>query len=290
MACDELTRAQRLVLLALETFANYSDGTGARPGVALLAEKSGLKDRAVKAALVRGREIGLIEVRRGARKLGHADTYRLLPDHTSKCTGVHLEPISKCTATTFLSAPPCTPPFQAPLTTKKEPLRGCKDGNETFSAAGRSGASDPGFFEEPTREETMKHDHDQDGIPGGLIPLPTNRLPAVPDSPPAAPDNLPAEQSRSARGTRLPDGWMPPPEVVAQMRAECPHVDQKLEHRKFCDYWADQPGAKGRKVNWVGTYRNWIRKAAEDRQPQGRGRNGLSAVDEKALGWQGVGR
>ena len=32
----------------------------------------------------------------------------------------------------------------------------------------------------------------------------------------------------------------------------------------FRDYWTEQPGAKGRKVNWIGTWRNWCRKEAAD--------------------------
>jgi hypothetical protein len=68
----------------------------------------------------------------------------------------------------------------------------------------------------------------------------------------------------NARGTRLPDGWMPDPGVVAQMRSDHPQVDLKAEHAKFVDYWGDQPGAKGRKLDWTGTWRNWIRRAAEN--------------------------
>jgi hypothetical protein len=70
-----------------------------------------------------------------------------------------------------------------------------------------------------------------------------------------------------ARGKRLPDGWEPSADVIAQMRSDHPHVDLKAEHLKFVDYWHDQPGAKGRKVDWNGTWRNWIRRAAEQRTP-----------------------
>jgi hypothetical protein len=154
----------------------------------------------------------------------------------------------------------------------------------------------------------MKPDHNQVGIPGMLISLPTNRLPAtVETTATTTAPNKTAEETvtntalnktaekvssarpdRSTRGTRLPEHWLPPQEVINQMQTECPNVNQEIEYRKFCDYWHDQPGAKGRKVNWVGTYRNWIRKAAGD-YPRTR-RSGLSAVDEKALGWQGAGR
>lgn len=90
------------------------------------------------------------------------------------------------------------------------------------------------------------------------------------------------EREPSTRGTRLPAGWKPPPELVAQMRADHPHIDLDLELEKFSDYWQDQPGAKGRKVTWTGTYRNWIRREAQqlDRRTPARTNN-----DDKVNGW-----
>lgn len=60
LGAEALTLAQRVVLLALETFANYHDGRNARPGMDKLTQKCGLTDRAVEKALKRGRELGLI--------------------------------------------------------------------------------------------------------------------------------------------------------------------------------------------------------------------------------------
>ncbi|MBF6515562.1 hypothetical protein IU421_14915 [Nocardia cyriacigeorgica] len=69
------------------------------------------------------------------------------------------------------------------------------------------------------------------------------------------------------RGHRLPDNWKPSDDAIRQMREECPHLDLRAEHAKFVDYWNDQPGAKGRKVDWTGTWRNWMRRAGETRRP-----------------------
>lgn len=65
------------------------------------------------------------------------------------------------------------------------------------------------------------------------------------------------------KGHRIPDGWMPADELIQAMSKECPTVDQQAEHRQFIDHWKSQPGAKGVKVDWDATYRNWIRKAAK---------------------------
>lgn len=40
-------------------------------------------------------------------------------------------------------------------------------------------------------------------------------------------------------------------------------IDGRIEHEKFCDYFAGAPGVKGQKVDWPATWRNWMRTAAE---------------------------
>jgi hypothetical protein len=70
------------------------------------------------------------------------------------------------------------------------------------------------------------------------------------------------------RGSRLPDDWMPSRNDVEWARERHPAVDSRSETDKFRDHWASQPGAKGRKIDWHATWRNWIRKAAEFQRPQ----------------------
>jgi hypothetical protein len=80
----DLTAAQKLVLLALETFADYPAGTNAHPGVTLLAETCGLGMRVVEGALHSGRELELIErTGRANPKRGRAASYRLLSTRTA---------------------------------------------------------------------------------------------------------------------------------------------------------------------------------------------------------------
>jgi hypothetical protein len=90
--CPDLTLAERFVLLALETFADYPAGTNARPGVTALAEMCGLKTRAVEGALHHGRRLKLIDqTDRANPKLGLAATYRLLPLPISTRTTMQVE-------------------------------------------------------------------------------------------------------------------------------------------------------------------------------------------------------
>lgn len=78
LAQEDLTAAQKLVLLKLETYADWPEGTNARPGVAALAEGCSLKPRVVESALQRGRQLGLIEQTCRANPKRHlAAVYRL---------------------------------------------------------------------------------------------------------------------------------------------------------------------------------------------------------------------
>lgn len=103
---EELTPAQRLVLLALESFADWPDGTNARPGVARLAGICGMEVCAVKRALKRGRELGLIQqTARANPRRGLAATHRLVSQTDSTCTAVHLEQDFKVARDEFLGSP-----------------------------------------------------------------------------------------------------------------------------------------------------------------------------------------
>jgi hypothetical protein len=85
------------------------------------------------------------------------------------------------------------------------------------------------------------------------------------------------------RGTRLPDDWTPLPEVVAQMRADHPHIDLQAETAKFLDYWHAKTGRDATKRDWPATWRNWIRRTAEQ-QPRAPTINGhpLQGADLRA--------
>ncbi|ASR84995.1 RepA-like replication initiator [Mycobacterium phage Bunnies] len=123
-------------------------------------------------------------------------------------------------------------------------------------------------------------------VEGGVGGDPHN-LPAVAHSAPGAP------AAKAPRGSRLPDGWMPDDETIAAMRQQFPHVDLRAEHEKFTDYWRGVAGAKGRKADWTATWRNWIRRAAENAPRTSASApaasNGLGKPSQKALGWEKAG-
>lgn len=64
--------------------------------------------------------------------------------------------------------------------------------------------------------------------------------------------------SRSPTGSRLnietlPKDWR---DFCAKDR---PDLDPDAVFVRFVDYWKAQPGAKGRKLDWMATWRNWVR-------------------------------
>lgn len=69
-----------------------------------------------------------------------------------------------------------------------------------------------------------------------------------------------ATSPRKTRGSRLREGWIPAPDLIQQMQAECPGLDLEAEHKVFIDYWIAQPGQKGVKTDWAATWRNWMRR------------------------------
>ncbi|MFE3060661.1 hypothetical protein [Nocardia sp. NPDC059239] len=118
---------------------------------------------------------------------------------------------------------------------------------------------------------------------------PTRPYPTRPD--PSLKEREPRQRDSAAKGERLPEGWRPPDAVVAAMHSEHPNVDLRAEHQKFVDYWNGVPGAKGRKSDWPGTWRNWIRRAAENtpRAQAASPASGPSRADQKVQGYLDIG-
>lgn len=109
-------------------------------------------------------------------------------------------------------------------------------------------------------------DDDGHGVSNAGVTPSVTGLSHGPD--PTRPDTSPngdvvAPQKRR-RATRIPDDFSVTADMVEWARNNVPDVSGKLETEKFIDYWRAKPGASGVKADWVSTWRNWMRKAAED--------------------------
>jgi hypothetical protein len=70
---------------------------------------------------------------------------------------------------------------------------------------------------------------------------------------------------KKERATRLQDNWQPSDAMIQFCKTERPDLQWQFIADGFRDYWIAQAGAKGRKVDWEATWRNWIRN--QRRQP-----------------------
>ena len=74
------------------------------------------------------------------------------------------------------------------------------------------------------------------------------------------------------RATRLPGDFAVSRALAAWAAENVPGLDYATETMRFRDYWQSAAGAKARKTDWEATWRNWMRRAADDlaaRQPRG---------------------
>lgn len=62
-----------------------------------------------------------------------------------------------------------------------------------------------------------------------------------------------------SRGCRIPDDFTVTDAMKAWARENTPLVGQS-ETDAFIDYWRAESGAKATKLDWVGTWRNWMRR------------------------------
>lgn len=73
--------------------------------------------------------------------------------------------------------------------------------------------------------------------------------------------------ARSPVGSRLPSDF-PTDSEIDWCRQERPDLDVQFIREKFRDYWCGIPGAKGRKLDWPATWRNFVRSEMAPRRAQ----------------------
>lgn len=95
------------------------------------------------------------------------------------------------------------------------------------------------------------------------------------------------------RGTRMPEPFDITDEMRDWARTSTPLCGPR-DHEAFRDYWRGAPGAKGRKVDWFATWKNWMRREQERRETNGRSNNVVairpSTSDQRANGAKDAGR
>ena len=72
-------------------------------------------------------------------------------------------------------------------------------------------------------------------------------------------DQGPKDQSASPSGSRLPADWVMTDDMESFCKAERPDLNPSDVACRFADYWHGMAGAKGRKADWMATWRNWVR-------------------------------
>lgn len=87
-------------------------------------------------------------------------------------------------------------------------------------------------------------------------------------------DNNPPHPSGASpprkRGTRLPGGFRITQTLADWAQQNVPDVSTEAETERFRDYWRAKAGRDACKLDWDATWRNWMRRAAEQQAPRGR--------------------
>lgn len=88
---------------------------------------------------------------------------------------------------------------------------------------------------------------------------------------------------KSNRGSRLSPDWSPSESDIG-FASELGVQDIKIVADQFRDYWISKSGASATKVDWNATWRNWCRKASENK-PAPVEKNGRFIVKKDTREW-----
>ncbi|MGX9349195.1 hypothetical protein [Microbacterium sp. KNMS] len=68
------------------------------------------------------------------------------------------------------------------------------------------------------------------------------------------------EEGARKRATRIPEPFIVTGDMKAWARDNVPGLDYTASTQRFVDHWRAESGAKARKLDWVATWRNWLRR------------------------------
>ena len=80
-------------------------------------------------------------------------------------------------------------------------------------------------------------------------PLTTNQQPVV----------------KATKGSRLSADWVLPEDWESWARQERPDLNPQKVGEQFKDFWIAKAGAQGVKLDWLATWRNWVRNQRQER-------------------------
>lgn len=236
----------RLVLLAIADACHSNNGTGAWPSNPELRAKTNLSERAVQSALAELQRIGELKVGYNEGPKG-CNTYTILMTPADSAGGAESAPPQDQHPAE--SAPPQNP-HETPADSASTPAD-----------------SAPGTTKEPSGTTNSP--------PSGESAHARAK---------SATGRAKSNRNRT-RGTRIPDDFAQTitPEMVAWFRKNCPNVDGRDQTARFVDYWSDKTGKDATKRDWVGTWRNWMRRE-QDKINEKQARSGNRASSASASG------
>lgn len=100
--------------------------------------------------------------------------------------------------------------------------------------------------------------------PDGSVSVNPNK--SIPEPEPEPFEKEETNVSSKKKGSRLRDDWSLP-KAWGEWAVEqgLDELSIRREADRFADYWRSVPGQKGVKLDWLATWRNWIRKTLEER-------------------------
>lgn len=110
-----------------------------------------------------------------------------------------------------------------------------------------------------------------------LNPDPTRPDPTRPVEP-----NGSTRETPRTRGTRIPEPFIVNGEMRSWAAEEVPDLDVDRSTRAFVDYWRAKAGKEATKVDWVATWRNWLRRDDTNGGPPARPGRAPSAFQQAA--------
>jgi hypothetical protein len=108
-------------------------------------------------------------------------------------------------------------------------------------------------------------------LPPNLKPTPSSSIPSS--------SSTGTDVPVTPRASRLDKEWVLPVDWAAWARAERPDLDVDDVAARFKDYWVAKPGKDGCKLDWLATWRNWVRNSKQGLRRAASAHSGFAGTD-----------